>query len=1153
MRFAEALGLPLERTGTKVTIQFADQASALEDMVKTSCTVSFLGAAQDNARCDVHMNMLASDQLAQYDAIIGMTGLARLSRHHGLNVLFDNNEITMRQSPNDTPIRVVLRAQGSRAHHIPRAEVMSRHVEFESEVEEGTAGRLEAEIRRDFQDLFEPLDGTRPSLLPEEIHMSFRHELQASTPVRYSISPADHEILSETIKDLLDRGIIERSSSRFAAPAFLVKKEGLDPQGRARKRLVVDFRKLNEALEDATSTWAPLRAEDLARSLAEHEFHSTIDLKDGYYMTSIAAGDRDYCSFSTPTGIYRYRRAPMGLKLSAAAFQANLNHVLHDVMLEHPGKVHVFVDDICVSADSLEENRAILLEVLDRLRLFGVKANEGKLKLFRRRVNFLGFSCAKGGFTLQDRANQAGDIPTPKTKKDVRSFTSFLSYFRAHIDNLAARAEPLHRLQRKDVAFEWGATEDAAFRDLKAQLARLHTLAPPSRAAHPSFFLYSDASLNGIAGHLCEGIDGKLQPLGFFSEALPTGASTWSIEERELLAATRSLSHFEHLICSGTTTVLCDCRPLVLALQRNRLEGDRARRLVSKLLDHNVCLVHHEGESNRADFGSRQFPAAAPKDTWTPTRAEVNARRANLEDASHGGAAPAGAMQTWSTGIDKEVWRAAYKLDAAAADIITTLESARAEDSPWHSRYELQDGLLLLRPHASDERRLYVPSGLRQSILTDAHDSDEAGHGGSRKTLHRIMQSFYWPGMRGEIKLYVRGCLTCLKAKPFTPPSGPLHPIEVPPVPYAAICMDLVTALPRATAFFDGEMREVDAVLTVADLLTHFTHFFAVPKTITGEQVAQILINQVFIPQCAVPNKIVSDRDPRWTSAVVRGMLSAMGTRLALSTARSPTTNGVAEAKNKHLVTYLKTVGDRARNWPMLLGTAALAYNSGFCESIGMAPAEARFGAVTKFPYEVRIGTGDSTGPLKALQEAQEMVLACAKDALRDSGDKTIGGRKQRFPRPLQVGDEVLVDSTVLLPLGRHAINRKVSPRFLGPYRVLRKISPEAYEIQLPSTSRAHKTLSIRFLRRVVPTHEKFPLRPKPPTDARAEALMDYVVDKILGHRGTKRSLRFKVRWLGYPDSEATWEPIQNFSDEDGHVTNDILSEYLHDHDMIIP
>jgi hypothetical protein len=218
-----------------------------------------------------------------------------------------------------------------------------------------------------------------------------------------------------------------------------------------------------------------------------------------------------------------------------------------------------------------------------------------------------------------------------------------------------------------------------------------------------------------------------------------------------------------------------------------------------------------------------------------------------------------------------------------------------------------------------------------------------------------------------------------------------------------------------------------------------------------------------------------------------------------------------------------------------------------------MAPAEARFGAVTKFPYEVRIGTGDSTGPLRALQEAQEMVLACAKDALRDSGDKTIGGRKQRFPRPLQAGDEVLVDSTVLLPLGRHAINRKVSPRFLGPYRVLRKISPEAYEIQLPSTSRAHKTLSIRFLRRVVPTHGKFPLRPKPPTDAQAEALMDYVVDKILGHRGTKRSLRFKVRWLGYPDSEATWEPIQNFSDEDGHVTNDVLSEYLHDHDMIIP
>lgn len=65
------------------------------------------------------------------------------------------------------------------------------------------------------------------------------------------------------------------------------------------------------------------------------------------------------------------------------------------------------------------------------------------------------------------------------------------------------------------------------------------------------------------------------------------------------------------------------------------------------------------------------------------------------------------------------------------------------------------------------------------------------------------------------------------------------------------------------------------------------------PKTITGEQVARILVKDICVPQATVPGKIVSDRDPRWTSKLVREILDLIGTRLALSTTQSPMTNGV--------------------------------------------------------------------------------------------------------------------------------------------------------------------------------------------------------------------------------------------------------------------
>lgn len=144
-----------------------------------------------------------------------------------------------------------------------------------------------------------------------------------------------------------------------------------------------------------------------------------------------------------------------------------------------------------------------------------------------------------------------------------------------------------------------------------------------------------------------------------------------------------------------------------------------------------------------------------------------------------------------------------------------------------------------------------------------------------------------------------------------------------------------------------------------------------------------------------------------------------------------------------------------------------------------------------------------------------------------------------------------MVDATVLLPPSKHVVNRKVSARFLGPYKVLRRITPESFVIDLPPTSRAHRTLSIRFLKPFVSTEHEFPLRPKPFTDSQ-EALMDYIVGKILGHRKTKKGLKFHVLWEGYSRAHATWEPIDNFM-EDGHVTNDVLSQYMYDRDMIIP
>ena len=90
-----------------------------------------------------------------------------------------------------------------------------------------------------------------------------------------------------------------------------------------RKRLVVDFRDLNDALEDQPPPFPPPRAEELARALASSKTFSVLDLADAYYITELDEESREYCGFSCALGTYGFRRAPMGLKLSAAALASS--------------------------------------------------------------------------------------------------------------------------------------------------------------------------------------------------------------------------------------------------------------------------------------------------------------------------------------------------------------------------------------------------------------------------------------------------------------------------------------------------------------------------------------------------------------------------------------------------------------------------------------------------------------------------------------------------------------------------------------------------------------------------------------------------------------------------------------------------------------
>ena len=122
--------------------------------------------------------------------------------------------------------------------------------------------------------------------------------------------------------------------------------------------------------------------------------------------------------------------------------------------------------------------------------------------------------------------------------------------------------------------------------------------------------------------------------------------------------------------------------------------------------------------------------------------------------------------------------------------------------------YYIKNGIVMRkwRPFdvpADDEWAVYhqivVPKSYRHEILSIAHESPMSGHLGINKTYHKIINHFYWPGLKSDVSKYCKTCHTCqMVGKPNqTIPKAQLQPIPAFDEPFSRILMNCVGPLPR--------------------------------------------------------------------------------------------------------------------------------------------------------------------------------------------------------------------------------------------------------------------------------------------------------------------------------------------------------------------
>jgi hypothetical protein len=222
---------------------------------------------------------------------------------------------------------------------------------------------------------------------------------------------------SEVCK-LLDDGIIRPSRSPYNNPLWVVDKKGHDSDGNRNKRLVIDFRKLNDKTIDDKYPIPDISV--ILSNLGKAKFFTTLDLKSGFHQIQLAQRDREKTAFSINNGKYEFCRLPFGLKNAPSIFQ----RAIDDVLRENIGKfLHFYIDDIIVFSSTADDHLRHLEWVLKRLIDANMAVSIEKSIFFRESVEYLGFVVGRNGITTcKSKVEAIASFPEPQNLFELRSF-----------------------------------------------------------------------------------------------------------------------------------------------------------------------------------------------------------------------------------------------------------------------------------------------------------------------------------------------------------------------------------------------------------------------------------------------------------------------------------------------------------------------------------------------------------------------------------------------------------------------------------------------------------------------------------------------------------------------------------------------------------